>query len=231
MPVFLRYLLDKIAETLFTGAATTRGKGFIVARHGAMSFVMQCAKRVIGRGDINMPRGRTGKSPVTPKPSNELPMTTLSAQAQGPLNNLALHTLGWKAFQDLCAQICEVALQQVVSVYREAQDGGQDAVFLLRDRDGKVTTGTVQCKFTSDPYCRLKPYHLTEEKKVIRELVKKNLAHTYYFITNMGIDAPDAVSIRDDLIHLGITEPHVLGRDWITLQIRESARLRALVPR
>lgn len=39
--------------------------------------------------------------------------------------DFALHTLGWKAFQDLCAQVMEEELKTTVSVYREAQDGGR----------------------------------------------------------------------------------------------------------
>lgn len=155
------------------------------------------------------------------------------AQAQGPWTDLALHTLGWKAFQDLCAQICEEVLKQTVSIYRDAQDGGQDAVFLVRPKRGrkKAHTGTVQCKFVSDPKRRLRPSDYTKEKKSIRELVAKGEAHTYYFITNMGADAPVAAKIRKSLRGLGVSEPHVLGREWITKKIRESTRLRALVPR
>ena len=45
------------------------------------------------------------------------------------------------------------------------------------------------------------------------------------------MDAPVAAAIRDKLISAGVVEPHVLGREWLTQQIRASARLRALVPR
>jgi len=156
-----------------------------------------------------------------------------TAQAQGPVPDLALHTLGWKSFQDLCAQICEECLKQTVSIYREARDGGQDAVFLVRSQDGAApsSTGTVQCKFSTDPRRRLLVSDLTEEKKSVAELVAAGQAHTYYFMTNMGIDAPVAAGLRQDLFELGVREPHVLGREWITQKIRESSRLRALVPR
>jgi len=53
---------------------------------------------------------------------------TMRVRAEGPWSDLALHTIGWKAFQDLCAQVCEEVLRRPVQVYREAQDGGQDAV-------------------------------------------------------------------------------------------------------
>ena len=63
-----------------------------------------------------------------------MPNATPIAQAYH--TDFALHTLGWKAFQDLCAQICEESLQRTISIYREAQDGGQDAVFLLSATEG-----------------------------------------------------------------------------------------------
>ena len=56
--------------------------------------------------------------------------------AVGPWSDLALHTIGWRVFQDLCSQVCEVMLQRPVEIFREAQDGGQDAVFLIPADDG-----------------------------------------------------------------------------------------------
>ena len=158
-------------------------------------------------------------------------MKNKKPQAQGQLVDLALHTLGWKAFQDLCAQVCEEVLQRSVAIYREAQDGGQDAVFLFKKSKEVAGTGTVQCKFTSDSYRRLRLGDLTGEKDSVKELVAKGEADTYYFITNMGVDAPVAVNIRKELISLGVKNPEIFGREWISQKIRESSRLRALVPR
>lgn len=144
--------------------------------------------------------------------------------------NFALHTLGWKAFQDLCAQICAETLGRTVSIYREAQDGGQDAVFLLPAGKG-IREATVQCKFSGKSELRLKLSDITSELSNVKELVDQGRAHTYYFITSMGVDAPIAAEIRDNLRKLGVQEPHVEGREWITAQIKSSSRLRALVPR
>jgi hypothetical protein len=148
-------------------------------------------------------------------------------------SELALHTLGWKAFQDLCSQICEEILKTTVSIYREAQDGGQDAVFLIKSKTkgASSTIATVQCKFTSDPKRRLKLGDINEEIKKIKKLVQEKNADTYYFMTNMGVDAPVAKNIREKLKNLGVIDSHILGKEWITLKIKESARLRALVPR
>ncbi|WP_189440028.1 hypothetical protein [Rhodanobacter panaciterrae] len=57
------------------------------------------------------------------------------------------------------------------------------------------------------------------------------MASTYYFITSMGVDAPVAAAIRKRLLAAGVSEAHVLGREWLTSEIKSSARLRALVPR
>lgn len=144
--------------------------------------------------------------------------------------DFSLHTLGWKAFQDLCAQVCTESLQRPVSTYREAQDGGQDAVFLLSASE-EFREATVQCKFSGKAERRLKVSDIRDELKSVSVLVEKGLASAYYLITSMGVDAPIAAEIRDLLRTLGVQEPHVLGREWLTTEIRASARLRALVPR
>lgn len=50
--------------------------------------------------------------------------------------DFTLHSLGWKVFQDLCAQVMEEELTSTVSVYREAQDGSRRTpqMWLLRFR-------------------------------------------------------------------------------------------------
>src|SRR5690606_39476609 len=84
-------------------------------------------------------------------------------RAQGPWSDLALHTIGWRAFQDLCSQVCEVVLGRPVEVFREAQDGGQDAVFLVTSGSDAPPIGTVQCKHTSDAGKALRSEEHTSE--------------------------------------------------------------------
>lgn len=154
-------------------------------------------------------------------------------QVQGANVDLAIHTLGWKAFQDLCAQVCAETLGTIVSIYREAQDGGQDAI-LQTQKAGSGQKGfeaTVQCKFSGNAHLRLRATDVDPELVTVRELVAAGRAKTYYFITSQGVDAPVAAKVRDKLVEAGVSEPHVLGREWLTQQIRSSARLRALVPR
>lgn len=129
----------------------------------------------------------------------------------------------------MCSQVCEEVLRPPVQVYREAQDGGQDAVFLVDGLHGAVDA-RVQCKHASDPHRRLKESDLTAELEVVTELVARKQADTYYLMTSMGVDAPIALKIRARLRTLGVRKPHVLGREYLVRTIRGSARLRALVP-
>ncbi|QHP66368.1 hypothetical protein EI171_02420 [Bradyrhizobium sp. LCT2] len=151
-------------------------------------------------------------------------------QAHGPWSDLALHTIGWRAFQDLCSQVCEVVLGRPVEIFREAQDGGQDAVFLIPAEIDALPIGTVQCKHTSDASKALKLSDLTAEIDHVAELVEAGQADTYAFMTNMSVDAPVAAAMRARLHALGVRKPHIIGRQHIVRVIRSSARLRALVP-
>ena len=120
--------------------------------------------------------------------------------AVGPWSDLALHTIGWRAFQDLCSQVCEVVLARPVEIFREAQDGGQDAVFLISPVEkGATAIGSVQCKHTSDASRTLRTGDLTPEVEHVKELVRLGQADTYVLITNMGVDAPVAIEIRQKL--------------------------------
>ncbi len=93
-------------------------------------------------------------------------------RAHGPWSDLALHTIGWRAFQDLCSQVCEVVLGRPVEIFREAQDGGQDAVFLIPSPNGEQPIGTIQCKHTSHAGKALKVSDLSAEICNVEELVK-----------------------------------------------------------
>lgn len=156
---------------------------------------------------------------------------TNSHQAQGPYVDLALHTIGWKAFQDMAAQVCEERLKTRVTIHHEARDGGQDAVFLI-PTSGKEgpPNGTVQVKFSSDPNGSLTLSDLTPELVKLRELVAAGEAESYIVVTNMSVSAPYAKLIRNKLREYGVKKPEVWGKQQIVQTIRESAKLRALVP-
>lgn len=165
---------------------------------------------------------------TAPTPSPDAPVHRV---AVGPWSDLALHTIGWRAFQDLCSQVCEVVLRCPVEIFREAQDGGQDAVFLIPAKTmATAPIGTVQCKHSSDPGKPLRAGDLTPELAHVRELVAGGQADTYIFMTNMSVDAPIAREMRAVLMKEGVRKPHILGRQFLCRAIRSSARLRAMVP-
>jgi hypothetical protein len=122
-------------------------------------------------------------------------------------------------------------LDRPVEIFREAQDDGQDAVFLLPStRDGRTDVGTVQCKHSSDPIKRLRVSDISREIDHIKQLVQAGQAHTYILMTSMSVDAPVAAAIRNKLNALGVRKPHILGKQYLIRAIRSSQRLRALVP-
>lgn len=163
--------------------------------------------------------------------SNHPAAGTRPAHAEGPWSDLALHSIGWKAFQDLCSQVCEVVLNRPVEIFREAQDDGQDAVFLLSSKQNSApNVGTVQCKHSCDSKKRLRVADLSVEIAHVEKLVQSGQAHTYILMTSMSVDAPVAANLRSKLIALGVRKPHILGKQYLIRAIRSSQRLRALVP-
>jgi hypothetical protein len=153
-------------------------------------------------------------------------------QPQGPWTDLALHTLGWKAFQDLCARVCEDVLQRPVEIYREAQDGGQDAVFVSDPKAiGPKVPATIQCKFSSHATRTLKSSDIAREEEHIEALKAAGYADMYVLMTSMSVSAPVAMQIKIRLRDLGVHHPHVFGKEFLGRIIRSSPRLRALVPR
>lgn len=156
--------------------------------------------------------------------------TPSPAQAQGPYRDLALHTIGWKAFQDLCAHVMEDVLRTPVEVFREAHDDGQDAVLNSKSIGGRDQPTTVQCKFSAVAGRTLKPSDLAIEEEHIALLLEKGMADRYILMTSMSVSAPVAVKIRKRLRELGVARSHVLGKEFLTRVIRSSSKLRALVP-
>ncbi len=52
--------------------------------------------------------------------------------AQATEVDFALHTLGWKAFQDLAIAVAAEVLGRPVEIFLSARDGGRDGAFLER---------------------------------------------------------------------------------------------------
>ncbi len=147
-----------------------------------------------------------------------------------------LHSLGWKAFQDLCATIISEVLGQTVQVFLPSRDGGRDGAFhgLWNPEEGTGLKGsfTVQCKFTSKRDKSLSLTQLADELDKARLLASRDLAKNYIIMSNYQVSGTAEEKIRQAFLEIdGISSFLLLGREWITFKIRESPRLRMLVPR
>lgn len=147
-----------------------------------------------------------------------------------------LQSLGWKAFQDLCATILGEVLGQTIQVFLPSRDGGRDGAFSgnWTPRAGETLSGpfTVQCKFTSRRDSPITFSDLADELQKARRLAANNLATTYILMTNYSVSGVVEEELRNNFLAIdGIESFLAFGNDWITLKIRESPRLRMLVPR
>lgn len=55
---------------------------------------------------------------------------TSKATVHGPEVFYALHTLGWKAFQDLCIAVATEVLGKPIETFLSSRDGGRDGAFV-----------------------------------------------------------------------------------------------------
>ncbi len=153
-------------------------------------------------------------------------------------NNITyeLHTLGWKAFQNLCATIVSEIWGQTVQTFFDSHDGGRDGAFQGKwhDVQNEVFEGsfTVQCKYTSSPDKQIKLSDLTDEIKKAKRLASKGLADNYFLFSNARLTGTNEETICKAFESLpGLKKFKAYGVDWISQKIQESSRLRLLVPR
>lgn len=160
-------------------------------------------------------------------------MTNSKAQAQDI--DFELHTLGWKAFQNLCATITREVLGQTSVEFLPSNDGGRDGAFYgtwNHKQGGVPGPYVVQCKHTSKLGTTLSLSDLAEEIKKAEVLGKKGLATNYVLMTNLGISGSAEEDIRAAFRSVsGVSWVGVYGSTWISSVIRERPRLRVLVPR
>ena len=146
-----------------------------------------------------------------------------------------LHKLGWQSFQQLCQTILRDILCQTVESYLDTHDGGRDGAFagIWRASGDEDLTGpfVVQCKFTGKADYVLRPSDLSDEVEKARRLVAQGRCQSYLLMTNAGVTGTRAETISDLFKSVGVKHMGVFGSTWINQQIRESKRLRMLVPR
>ncbi len=147
-----------------------------------------------------------------------------------------LHTLGWKAFQNLCATIAAEVFGQTVQGFFDSNDGGRDGAFhgKWKTASGELFEGsfTIQCKFTSKADKQIRPGDLADELEKAKRLAARGLADNYFLFTNAHLSGSAEEELRQLVQGIpGIRKFSAYGSERISQIIRESSRLRMLVPR
>lgn len=147
-----------------------------------------------------------------------------------------LHSLGWKAFQQLCVTIIGEVWGQHVQSFSDSHDGGRDGAFhgAWSPKSGELLHGsfTVQCKFTSQPGKTLALGDFSDEMEKAKRLAARGLANNYFLFTNAGLTGTADEKLQAEFTSIpGIAHFSSYGADRIAMYIHESPRLRMLVPR
>jgi hypothetical protein len=145
-----------------------------------------------------------------------------------------LDGLGWKAFQDLCATVLREQLGQTVTTFAEGADAGRDAAFfgVWSQHGAESVSGSfaVQVKFRSNGGT-LSASDIRSELPKIRQLHRQGLCDAYVLMTNARVTGPSAAGIRREVLNCGPNSCLVIAGGDIDSYLRESPRLRTLVPR
>lgn len=147
-----------------------------------------------------------------------------------------LHSLGWKAFQNLCTTITGEVWGQVVQSFFDSHDGGRDGAFhgIWTPIAGESLKGsfTAQCKFSAKADKILKLSDLKDELAKAQRLASRGLANNYILFTTTRLTGANEEKIRQAFEAIpGIKQFTAYGCERISQIIRESPRLRMLIPR
>lgn len=147
-----------------------------------------------------------------------------------------LHSLGWKAFQNLCATLISEVWGQTIQTFFDSRDGGRDGAFhgTWKAKNGEIFTGafTAQCKFTAKADKLLKLSDLNDDIAKAKHLAAKGLADNYLLLTNNRLTGENEEKIRKEFKKISkIKNFAIYGGERISQIIHESSRLRMLVPR
>ncbi|MCL1081147.1 nSTAND3 domain-containing NTPase [Shewanella psychromarinicola] len=147
-----------------------------------------------------------------------------------------LHTIGWKAFQQLCSTVLSNLLGQTVQSFSEVNDGGRDLAFygIWNNVENESFSGsyTVQCKHTIKPDANFSLSHVKDELSKVETLANKGLCDNYLIFTNAKVsaDAETKIIAAFQAIN-GVKICRVFTGQWLSQKITESPTLRMLVPR
>jgi hypothetical protein len=159
-----------------------------------------------------------------------------SSKVQAKEVTYELHSLGWKAFQNLCVTLTAEVWGQAVQSFFDSHDGGRDGAFhgIWKPVGGESFEGafTVQCKFTAKADKSLQLSDLKDELSKAKRLASRGLADNYILFTNARLTGSADEEIRRTIESIpNIKRFAAYGCERISQIIRESPRLRMLVPR
>lgn len=159
-----------------------------------------------------------------------------SPKVQGGEVTYELHSLGWKAFQNLCVIVMSEVWGQVVQGFFDSHDGGRDGAFhgTWTPVTGESFHGafTAQCKFTAKADKCLQLSDLKDELVKAKRLATRGLADNYILFTNARLTGSTEEKIRQAFGAISVVKKFAAyGCERISQIIRESSRLRMLVPR
>lgn len=160
---------------------------------------------------------------------------TMTAQSNNIID-FKLHTLGWKAFQDLSATIMSDIFGHDFQSFYDSHDGGRDGAFhgtwIDLQHGTKSGSFTVQCKFTSDYKKGIKVSDLKDDIEKAKRLAAKGLSDHYILFTNAQLTGNQDEQLRDVFERIeGIKSFKAYGKERISQIILNSSQLRMLVPR
>ncbi len=146
-----------------------------------------------------------------------------------------LHLLGWHSFQQLCLTVARDTLGQTVQSFLDSNDAGRDGAFAgsWTPAEGQELSGkfVIQCKFSTRVGHNLTRSEFAPELPKVCKLVDAGLCDVYVLLTNAGLSGGQEAEILADLHQAGVKHVRIFGSTWIVQQIKESTKLRMLVPR
>jgi hypothetical protein len=154
-----------------------------------------------------------------------------------------LHTLGWSAFQDLCAVVLQRVLGQAFHTFADSNDGGRDGAFhghwaspadagdpgLQVLTQGRATVA--QCKFSGRSSGTLTPSMLGDEIGKVERLHRQGVCDAYLLMTNLRVSGRTEAWVAEQCARVGVPAVLVLDGRWICQQIGSRSDLRRYVPR
>ena len=126
---------------------------------------------------------------------------TTRPKAQATEVAYELHTLGGKAFQNLCVTITGEVWGQTGQSFFDSHDGGRDGAFhgMWKPKDGESFEGsfTAQCKFTAKADKQLQLSDLKDELSKAKCLAARGLSDNYFLFTNARLTGVAEATIRE----------------------------------